>query len=111
MSSRSKRLVTFGARNTQEALPLSRTLSNNSHRSKMPSDSPKPDVIPLSQAINKYFDLSLYLLVLMGFGTLASTGGLDVFAITLAGSALAIRGYWLARRRRVVISARWTTPL
>ena len=31
--------------------------------------------IPLSQAINKYFELSIYLLVLMGFGTLASTDG------------------------------------
>jgi len=35
-------------------------------------------IIPLPQAINKYFELSLYLLVLMGFGALASTGGLDV---------------------------------
>ncbi len=68
-------------------------------------------VIPLPQAINKYFELSLYLLVLMGFGTLASTGGLDLPTILLVGAALAVRGYLLAERRRVVISERWTTPL
>jgi len=71
----------------------------------------QPGVIPLSQAVNKYFELSLYLLVLMGFGTLASTGGLDLPTILLVGAALAFRGYLLARRRRVVISERWTTPL
>jgi transglutaminase-like putative cysteine protease len=72
---------------------------------------PQLDVIPLGQAINKYFELSLYLLVLMGFGTLASTGGLDLATILLVGGALAARGYLLAERRRVVISERWTTPL
>ena len=68
-------------------------------------------VIPLPQAISKYFELSLYLLVLMGFGMLASTGGLDLPTILLVGAALAVRGYLLAERRRVVISVRWTTPL
>ncbi|MGB7600160.1 MAG: DUF3488 and transglutaminase-like domain-containing protein [Candidatus Sulfotelmatobacter sp.] len=77
----------------------------------MPQPSPLPGVIPLPQAINKYFELSLYLLVLMGFGALASTGGLDVPTILLAGSALALRGFLLAERRRVIISERWTTPL
>ena len=69
------------------------------------------DVIPLSQAINKYFELSLYLLVLMGFGTLASTGGLDLPTVLIVGAALAFRGYLFAKRRRIVISERWTTPL
>ena len=68
-------------------------------------------VIPLPQAINKYFELSLYLLVLMGFGTIASTGGLDLSTVLLVGAALAFRGYLFAKRRRVVISERWTTPL
>jgi len=77
----------------------------------MPQTNLQPDVIPLSQAINKYFDLSVYLLVLMGFGTLASTGVLDWPAILLVGSALAVRGYILAERRRIVFSERWTTPL
>ncbi len=77
----------------------------------MPQSAPQFDVIPLNQAINKYFELSIYLLVLMGFGTLASTGSLDLPTILLAGAALAYRGYLLARGRRVVISERWTTPL
>jgi protein-glutamine gamma-glutamyltransferase len=77
----------------------------------MPQPVPKFDVIPLSQAINKYFDLSVYFLVLMGFGILASTGVLDWLAIVLVGSALAVRGYLLAERRRIVFSERWTTPL
>jgi transglutaminase-like putative cysteine protease len=65
----------------------------------------------LTQAINRYFELSVYLLVLVGFGTLASTGGLDLPAVLLAGAALAFRGYLLAKRRPVAISERWTTPL
>src|SRR5271154_3695152 len=77
----------------------------------MPQPAPQLDVIPLTEAIDKYFELSIYLLVLMGFGTLASTGGLDLPTILLVGAALAFRGYLLARRRRVVISERWTTPL
>ena len=72
---------------------------------------PNSGIIPLPQAINKYFELSLYLLVLMGFGALASTGGLDLPTILLVGLALALRGYLLAERRRVVFSERWTTPL
>jgi transglutaminase-like putative cysteine protease len=78
---------------------------------RMPQSKPELDVIPLPQAINKYFELSIYLLVLMGFGTLASTGGLDLATILLVGAALAVRGYLFAKRRRVVISERWTTPL
>src|SRR6202790_927966 len=77
----------------------------------MPQSVPQPDVIPLSQAINKYFDLFVYFLVLMGFGILASTGVLDWPAMLLVGAALAVRGYLLAERRQVVISERWTTPL
>ena len=77
----------------------------------MPQPTLQLDVIPLGQAINKYFDLSLYLLVLMGFGCLASTGGLDAPTILLVGAVLAFRGYLLAKRRQVVITERWDTPL
>ncbi|MFZ0277149.1 MAG: DUF3488 and transglutaminase-like domain-containing protein [Candidatus Sulfotelmatobacter sp.] len=69
------------------------------------------DLSPLSQAINRYFEFSVYLLVLVGFGTLASTGGVDLPTVVLAGAALALRGYLLARRQTVVISEHWTTPL
>ncbi|MFZ0772659.1 MAG: DUF3488 and transglutaminase-like domain-containing protein [Candidatus Sulfotelmatobacter sp.] len=77
----------------------------------MPNATQQPGVIPLPQAINKYFEISLYLLVLIGFGMLASTGGLDLPTILLVGAALAFRGYLLAERQRIVISERWTTPL
>ena len=77
----------------------------------MSSHSPLAGVIPMARAIDHYFDLSLYLLVCTGFGTLASTGGLDLPSIMLVAVALAIRGYLLAKRRQFVISERWTTPL
>jgi hypothetical protein len=50
-------------------------------------------------------------LVLTSFATLANTGGLDLPSILLVGIALAIRGYLLAKRRRFVLSDRWTAPL
>ena len=68
-------------------------------------------VIPLQRAIDFYFELALYLLVLTGFATLASTGGLDLPSIILVGAALAVRGYFVAKRRPISISERWTTPL
>lgn len=68
-------------------------------------------VIPLQRAIDHYFELALYLLVLTGFGTLAGTGGLDLPSTILVSIALVIRGYLLATRRSCVISERWTTPL
>src|SRR5579862_4269479 len=77
----------------------------------MPFFAPQLDVIPLRRAIDHYFELALYLLVLTGFGTLAGTGGLDLPSIVLVTGALAVRGYLLARRRKFVISDRWTTPL
>jgi len=67
--------------------------------------------IPLERAIDHYFELALYLLVLTGFATLAGTGGLDLPSIILVSVPLAIRGYLLAKRRNLVISDRWTTPL
>src|SRR5947209_9786700 len=72
---------------------------------------PQSGVIPLCRAIDHYFELSLYLLVLTGFATLASTGGLDLPSVILVGVALLVRGYLLAKRYRFVISERWTAPL
>src|SRR5215472_6001033 len=82
--------------------------SNCSRTMAVPSQ-PGPDSI--QRAIDNYFEVALYLLVLTGFGTLAGTGGLDLSSMILAGAALAIRGYLLAVRRSFVISERWTTPL
>jgi protein-glutamine gamma-glutamyltransferase len=75
------------------------------------SQAPQLDAIPLAAAINQYFEISLYLLTLMGFGCLASTGSLDLPSILLVSGALAIRGYLLAKRQHLAISESWTTPL
>jgi protein-glutamine gamma-glutamyltransferase len=77
----------------------------------MASVGAKPHVIPLPAAIDRYFNLLIYLLVLTGFGILASTGGVDLFTVVLVGAALATRGYLLARQQPLVIAERWTTPL
>ncbi|HEY6253547.1 MAG TPA: hypothetical protein VI685_26615, partial [Candidatus Angelobacter sp.] len=77
----------------------------------MSSPSTNSGVISIQRAIDHYFELSLYLLVLTGFGALAGTGGLDLPSIILVAIALAVRGYLLAKRRSFVISERWTTPL
>src|SRR5580704_3749180 len=77
----------------------------------MASQAPQSGAIPLHRAIDHYFQVALYLLVLTGFATLASTGGLDTPSIVLAGSALALQGYLLMKHRQIVISERWTGPL
>ena len=65
----------------------------------------------MAKAIERYFNVALYMLVLSGFGTLASTGGLDLPAVTLVSIALAVRGYQLLRRVDFAIPERWTTIL
>ena len=65
----------------------------------------------LPVAIQRYFDVSLYLLVLTGVGTLASTGTLGVPTVVFVGSALVFRGYLLAERRTLIIPERWTSVL
>src|SRR3989442_6872434 len=64
--------------------------------------------ITLRAAIQRYFEVALYLLVLTGFGTLASTGGVDLPTMLLAGAAVLFRGYLLATRRSFLIPERWT---
>jgi protein-glutamine gamma-glutamyltransferase len=65
----------------------------------------------MAQAIERYFNVSLFLLVLSGFGTLASTGGLDLPAVTLVTLALLVRGYQLVTQHEFTIPERWTTYL
>jgi transglutaminase-like putative cysteine protease len=74
-------------------------------------DSLQPGAITLPKAIHRYFDVALYLLVLTGFGTLASTGSLDLPTVAIVSLVLFIRGYLLAKRRDAVIPAHWTTYL
>jgi protein-glutamine gamma-glutamyltransferase len=77
----------------------------------MPAASPNSGASSLQSAIDQYFEIALFLLVITGFATLATTGQLDVPSIVLVGFALALRGYLLIARRQLVIADRWTTPL
>lgn len=72
---------------------------------------PFTEEITLAAAIRRYFDVVLYLLIFTGFGTLASTGRLDLATVIIVTSALLYRGYALARRREVLLSERWTNVL
>ena len=65
----------------------------------------------MAMAIERYFNVALYLLVLTGFGTLASTGGLDLLAVVVVGCALLVRGYHLVTHQQFTIPERWTTYL
>ena len=72
---------------------------------------PSQSANPLWAAVERYFEVSLYLLVFVGFGTLASTGGLEPITVVLVSGALLLRGYSLLSRRAMLLPERWTTPL
>ena len=57
-----------------------------------------------SRALERYFEVALYLLLVAGFATLASTGKLDLPSVVLVGLVLIFRGYLVAQVRQVVIS-------
>jgi hypothetical protein len=65
--------------------------------------------LPAAAAVERYFQVSLFLLVTTGFLTLAGTGRLDLFSIIGVSAALAVRALLLARNRTVVIPERWTS--
>lgn len=65
----------------------------------------------LRVAIERYFQVALYLMVLTGFATLAGTGTLDLPTVVLVGMALLVRGILLGRRTEAQIPERWTTYL
>jgi transglutaminase-like putative cysteine protease len=67
--------------------------------------------LTIAVAMRRYFDVCLYLLIFTGFGTLASTGHLDLATVLVVTCALLFRGYILARRRQVLLSERWTNLL
>ena len=77
----------------------------------MQTDTSQLWTIPLPTAIERYLELALYLLVLTGFGTLASTGGLDFPTVMLVGGALLFRGYLLIKRQTLLLPERWLTTL
>ncbi|MCI0356261.1 MAG: DUF3488 and transglutaminase-like domain-containing protein [Acidobacteria bacterium] len=62
-------------------------------------------------AVDRYFDTSLYLMIVTAFATLASTGKLDLAWTLVVTFALVARGYLLWQGQEVVISERWTDYL
>jgi len=66
---------------------------------------------PASTAIERYFQVSLYLLIATGFATLASTGKLDAPALMLVTLALLFRGYLLLHGRTLQLPVRVTSYL
>ena len=77
----------------------------------MSSPGTNSSVITLPSAIERYFQVSLYLLVLTGFGTIASTGAVDAPTVVLVGFALLFRGYLLSKRSDFQMPTRWTNYL
>jgi hypothetical protein len=69
------------------------------------------EITPLPAAVQRYFEVALYLLVVCGFATLVSTGGLDLPAVLLVGATILFRGYLLATRRTLLLPDTWTTRL
>ena len=65
----------------------------------------------IRSAIDRYFQASLYLLIVTGFATLASTGRLDAPALLLVSLALLCRGYLLVRGRTLQLPERWASYL
>jgi len=61
--------------------------------------------------IQRFFEISLYLLTFTAFAMLAGTGKLDSASLTLAFSALAARGYLLLRQSKAKIPEQWTSYL
>ena len=64
-----------------------------------------------SAAIQRYFEVALYLMVLSGFGTLAGTGRVDFPTVFLIGAALLFRAYLLITRKTFILPERWITGL
>jgi transglutaminase-like putative cysteine protease len=59
----------------------------------------------------RFFQWSLYILVLVGFTALMGTNKLDFPSIAVVIPALLLRGYLLLMRKNLTISERWSTML
>lgn len=60
-------------------------------------------------AVERYFEVSLFLLIATGFLTLASTGRLDILSLLFMLGVLGTRAMLLARNRTIVIPEKWST--
>ncbi len=69
----------------------------------------RPAATAEAASVERYFQVSLFLLVTTGFVTLAGTGRLDLFSIAGVSMALGIRAILLLRNHTVLIPERWTS--
>lgn len=63
---------------------------------------------PTTSAIERYFEVSLYFLVITGFFTLAGTGKLDAISVVGGSAAFLYRGYLLFKRESRQIPEQWS---
>jgi protein-glutamine gamma-glutamyltransferase len=67
--------------------------------------------MPGAGSAERFFQWSLYVLLVVGFTALMGTNKLDLPSLVLVIPALLLRGYLLLMRKNLVISERWTTLL
>ena len=65
----------------------------------------------VAAVVERYFQISIFLLITVGFTTLFSTGRLDLLSVLFVGAALILRGYLLLKNREFKIPERWTNYL
>ena len=71
----------------------------------------RPAPVAAQSAVQRYFEVALYLLIVTGFATLVSTGKLDLLSVFIVSTALLLRGRQLLRRDLSLLSETWTTRL
>ncbi len=65
----------------------------------------------IAPLIQRYLEIALYLMVVAGFVTLASTGQLDLPILLVVSAAVLYRGYLLSTKRMFLLSTSWTNIL
>src|SRR6266404_1289815 len=66
---------------------------------------------PLQSGIERYFEISLFAMIVTGFVALAGTGKLDPLSLLFVLVALGLRAYHLATNRTKLLSEKTTTRL
>jgi transglutaminase-like putative cysteine protease len=61
----------------------------------------------IAAGIERYFRVSLFLLIATGFATLISTGKLDPLSVLVVSIALVVRAYLLLKQRELKVPERW----
>ena len=65
----------------------------------------------VAAVVERYFQVSIFLLITVGFATIFATGRLDSLSVLFVGLALVARGYLLIKNREFKIPEKWTTYL